>query len=162
MRARHVKVMPPPELGPEAHYSMPWCVACGQVWPCDFTVLDSQGADLRAELRDVLDRVLAGIDAKPIDPKYRATKAYTDGWRDAITAIRDDPALSQSVPTPEPLTVECDNCGGQGWVAGIGADPLPSGEPGEPYQVQEPCADCGGHGFYAAPVENAALSEPAS
>lgn len=40
----------------------------------------------------------------------------------------------------------CPTCGGQGWRAALGADPLPSGEPGEPYQVQEACPDCGGQG----------------
>lgn len=40
----------------------------------------------------------------------------------------------------------CLTCGGDGWVSGIGADPLPSGEPGEPYQIQETCPDCGGSG----------------
>jgi DnaJ-class molecular chaperone len=47
-------------------------------------------------------------------------------------------------PTTPPL--ECLTCDGDGWVSGIGADPLPSGEPGEPYQVQETCPDCGGAG----------------
>lgn len=59
-------------------------------------------------------------------------------YRSAIERVALTP------PTPER---ECDTCGGDGWVLGIDADPLPSGEPGEPYQTQDTCPDCGGGGF---------------
>ena len=48
-------------------------------------------AGLRQKIAAQLTEVLDALDSKPpIDPRYKQTAAWSEGWRDAIQAVRDE------------------------------------------------------------------------
>lgn len=131
------------------------------------------GSDDRTEMVVALDMAIAVLEvaerAEPPTPLDRLVASARSGgtvilarygesrpphmpdW-EAVTEPDESGLVVASGSTPEAaveaalakIAAECSTCGGDGWVLGVDADPLPSGEPGEPQQVQVACPDCGG------------------